>query len=637
VRAFALFLAAAIAAFAQEWQPMFDGKSLAGWKPTAFGGAGDVEVKDGELILHQGILTGINWTNDLPRGDFEIALEARRLLGIDFFCGLTFPVGDSFATWIVGGWGGAVVGLSNIDDQSANHNETTTYKRFEANRWYALRLRVTSTNIAAWIDEERVFDVATKGRQIAMRSGEIDLSKPLGIATWSTSGGLRNIRMRPLGAKPTAQSSGELFRTAGLLVAAARASAGLAHGRLTELCDRFGPRFSGSTNLEAAIDWAIDQMRADRLEDVRGEPAMVPRWIRGDESCELISPTPERLPMLSLGGSVGTPAEGLTLPVLVVTNFIELSNRVAEARGRIVVFDAAFTDYGDTVRFRSMGAVEASKAGAKASLIRSVGDFGLRTPHTGAMDYDDGVPKIPHGALAAEDTARLRRWQQRGVTPVVRLKMAARMEPDSLSRNVVAEIRGREFPEQVVIVSGHFDSWDVGRGAIDDGGGCIAAWEVLRLLETLELRPRRTIRCVLWTNEETGLRGAKAYRDQHRNELTNHIAAIESDNGVTRPEGFRLTGSDRAAAQLEPIARFLGERLGAGKLLRGGPDADVSVLLEHGVPCLGLRVDRDRYFWFHHTDADTPDKIDPRDMAECTAVLAVMAYALAEMPEPLAR
>jgi carboxypeptidase Q len=410
-----------------------------------------------------------------------------------------------------------------------------------------------------------------------------------------------------------------------------------AWNRLAELCDRFGPRFSGSTNLENAIDWVIEQMKEDGLEAVRGEPVMVPRWVRGQESVQVLQPWQETLPMLSLGGSIGTPPDGITAPILVVTNYTELHARADEARGRIVVYDVPFTRYGESVRYRYSGAIEAAKVGAVASLVRSIGDFGLRTPHTGSMAYAPDVPRIPHAALAMEDTQRLRRWQERGVTPVLTLHLAAEQFPDSLSRNVIAEIRGREFPDEIVLVGGHIDSWDVGLGAVDDGGGCIAAWEVLRLVRQLGLRPRRTLRCVLWTNEENGLRGARAYRDQHATTMDQHIAAMESDTGTFQPFGFGFTGSNRGLAVVQSIAQLIGNEMGAGQVFLGGADADTGPLLEAGVPVLGLRVDRSRYFWYHHTDADTPDKVDPLELSQCAAAFAIMAFTLADLPEPLPR
>jgi carboxypeptidase Q len=409
-----------------------------------------------------------------------------------------------------------------------------------------------------------------------------------------------------------------------------------AYARLTELVDRFGHRFSGSESLERALDWILEEMREDGLENIHAQPVQVPRWVRGRESLELVSPRRKRLPMLGLGGSVGTPPEGIRAEVLVVNSFDELKARKAEARGKIVLLDAPFTTYGRTVTYRVYGAVEAAKAGAVASLIRSVTPFSLMTPHTGQMRYEPDVPPIPHAAITIEDAEMLRRMQERGERIEVVLKMEAKTLPDVTSRNVMAEIVGREFPEQVVVLGGHIDSWDVGQGAMDDAGGSVAAWEAVRLMRTLGLRPRRTVRVVLWTNEENGLRGARAYYEAHKDEIENHILAIESDAGVFKPLGFAFTGSDEAYAIVQEIGSLLG-RIGADEVTRGGGGADIGPLMQGGVPGMGLRVEGDRYFWYHHTDADTVDKLDPREMAECVAALAVMAYVAADLPEPLPR
>jgi carboxypeptidase Q len=406
--------------------------------------------------------------------------------------------------------------------------------------------------------------------------------------------------------------------------------------RLTELVDRFGPRLSGSDALERAIDWILAEMRSDGLDSVRGEPVMVPHWVRGTESATLVAPIERPLPMLGLGGSIGTPAEGITADVLVVGSFDELERRADEARGRIVLFDVPFTNYGETVQYRVNGAIAAARAGAVASLVRSVTPYSMQTPHTGTMSYQDGVRRIPHAAVTIEDAMLLRRMQERGERLVLTLRMEARTLPDAESRNVVAELRGRELPDEVVVVGGHIDSWDVGQGAMDDAGGSVAAWEAVRLLQRLGLRPRRTVRVVLWTNEENGLRGANAYRDRYRDQLDSHVLAVESDAGVFKPRGFGFGGSDAAYEMMRQIGSLL-DRIGAGEMQRGGGGADIGPLMQLGVPGAGLNVDESRYFWYHHTDADTIDKLDAREFNECVAALAVLVYVVAEMPERLPR
>ncbi|MDQ7041493.1 MAG: M28 family metallopeptidase [Rhodothermus sp.] len=419
------------------------------------------------------------------------------------------------------------------------------------------------------------------------------------------------------------------------IVAAALADSS-AFERLAYLVDTFGPRFSGTPQLERAIDWILESMRQDGLENVRGDTVMVPRWVRGREALELRHPYRKKLAVLGLGGSIATPADGIEAEVLVVRSFDELEARRDEARGRIVVFNVPFTTYGETVRYRVLGAIAAARAGAVASLVRSVTPHSLYTPHTGNMRYEQGVPHIPHAALTVEDAELLQRLQNRGQRPRLWLYMEAQTLPDVPSRNVVAELVGRERPEEIVVVGGHIDSWDVGQGAIDDAGGCVAAWEAVRLLKQLGLRPRRTIRVVLWTNEENGLRGALAYRDRYREELNRHVLAIESDAGVFKPEGFGFSGSPEALAIIRTVARLL-RPIGADRIWEGGGGADIAPLMRAGVPGMGLRVDGSRYFWYHHTDADTIDKLDPHALNLCIAALAVMAYVVAELPTPLPR
>ncbi len=339
-----------------------------------------------------------------------------------------------------------------------------------------------------------------------------------------------------------------------------------AYARLGGLVDGFGSRLSGSTALEGAIDWILEEMRADGLQNVHAEKTMVPHWVRGEESAELILPRYRKLPMLGLGGSIATPPGGIRAQVLVVGSFDELTARADEARGRIVLFDVPFTNYGETVQYRGNGAIAAARVGAVASLIRTVGSASIQSPHTGAMRYEEGVPKIPHAAITVEDAQMLHRMQERGERIEVLLKMQAQTLPDSPSRNVMGEITGSEHPEEVVVLGGHIDSWDVGQGAMDDGGGVVAAWEAVRLIKELGLKPRRTIRVVGWVNEENGGAGGRQYAADHADE--EHVLAIESDEGVFSPEGFGFTGSDRAFDVVSRVGRLL-ERIDAGAVTRG--------------------------------------------------------------------
>lgn len=421
------------------------------------------------------------------------------------------------------------------------------------------------------------------------------------------------------------------------IIAAALADS-FAYNRLAEMTDRFGHRLSGSESLENAIDWMLMQMKGDGLANVRGEPVMVPHWVRGRESIELIEPRAVKLNMLGLGMSVGTPAEGITAEVLVVRSFEELTRRGAEAKGKIVLYDVPFTNYGQTVQYRSRGAIEAARVGAVASMIRSVASYSMQTPHTGSIGYDttNTIPKIPHAALSVEDAMMLARMAKRGEKVVVRIRMEARMLPDAPSRNVVAELTGREKPDEIVVLGGHIDSWDVGTGAQDDAGGVFVSWEAVRLLKKLGLQPRRTIRVVGWTNEENGLRGGLGYRDAHAATLDKHVLAIETDGGIFKPLGFGFTGSDSAFAIIQQIGTLL-DRVGAGVIRRGGGGADIGPIMQRGVPGMGLNVAPEKYFWYHHSNADTVDKIDAHEFNLCVAALAVLVYIAADLPEGLPR
>ena len=406
--------------------------------------------------------------------------------------------------------------------------------------------------------------------------------------------------------------------------------------RLGNMCDTFGPRFSGTDNLEKAIDWILDEMKADGLQNVHGEEVMIPKWVRGNESAHMISPWKKELHMLGLGGSIATPKNGITAEVFVVKSFDDLEERSDEAKGKIILFNVPFTNYGKTVQYRSGGAIAASKAGAVASIIRSVGPYSMNTPHTGGMRYEDGVAKIPHAAITVEDASMIARMIERGQKVKITLKMEAHFEDDSPSRNVVAEIEGSEFPEEVIVMGGHIDSWDVGQGAMDDGGGCVAAWQAVKLMKDLGLRPKRTVRVVLWTNEENGLRGGNAYRDAHKASLDNHILAIESDAGVFKPSGFGFSGTDDALAILQDIGTLL-KPIESGIITKGGGGADIGPIMREGVPGMGLRVEGSKYFWYHHTNADTWDKLDRDEFNRCVASLAVMAYVVADMDDRLPR
>ena len=412
-------------------------------------------------------------------------------------------------------------------------------------------------------------------------------------------------------------------------------SSTFAWDRLAVLTDSIGNRLAGTPALDKAIAWAVAEMNKDGLENVHTEKVMVPKWVRGNESAEIIEPARHAIVMLGLGDSVGTTGDGVQADVLIVHTFEELDAKAAQAKGRIVLFNVPYTNYGETVRFRSTGPSRASRLGAVAMLIRAVGNPGLRTPHTGALQYASDAKKIPSAAISGEDADRLQRMADRGSKVVVKLKMDAHFDADVESANVVGEIRGRERPDEIVVVSGHLDSWDVGAGATDDGGGCVVTWEALRIMKKLNLRPRRTVRVVLWTNEENGGRGGLAYRDQHRAELAKHVMMLESDGGVFRPLGFGFTGNDIGRETVKAIGSLL-TGIAADQITLGGGGADIGPSMTEGrVPGMSLEVDGTKYFLIHHTPADTIDKIDPVEMAKCAAAVSVMAYVVADLPKRL--
>ncbi len=414
--------------------------------------------------------------------------------------------------------------------------------------------------------------------------------------------------------------------------------------KLEYLTTVIGHRLSGSKGLEDAIEWAAQGMQDEGLE-ISLQPVDVPHWVRGEESLEMLEPTPRSLDILGLGLSVGTPESGIEAEVVVVRNWAELDALPHEqVAGKIVLYAVPWSGYGSVVQYRSGGASRAAAKGAVAALVRSATGRSLYTPHTGALAYAIDQPKIPAAAVTVEDAEWIARLAERGETVRVRLKMDAQQYEDAESFNLIAEIRGRELPDEVVVMGGHYDSWDVGDGAHDDGAACTAAWHALTLIHQLGLQPRRTLRVVLWTNEENGLRGGNAYRfGLSEEELGNHVVAIEMDGGAERPIGFGFTlpgaGSgdprdSKARATLEQIASFF-EPIDAAQILPRGGGADIGPLMRSGVPGMSLQTVGEHYFDWHHTRADTLDKVDRQDFRRAVALFGVMGYVLADLPERL--
>ena len=404
--------------------------------------------------------------------------------------------------------------------------------------------------------------------------------------------------------------------------------------RLALLTDTAGHRLSGTPQLDKAIQWAVAEMKRDGLENVHTEPVMVPKWVRGRESAEILEPAHHTIAMLGLGESIGTPASGIQAEAIVVRSFDELDQNSAKAKGRIVVFNVPFTTYNDSRPIRANATTRAARYGGVAALVRSVGPPGLRLPHTGSLQYANGVTKIPGAAIATEDADRLQRMAERGEKIVIRLQMEGHFEPDVESANVVGELRGREKPDEFVVIGGHLDSWDVGDGASDDGGGCVATWEALRLMKKVGLQPRRSVRVVLWTNEENGTRGARAYRDRHQAELPNHVMMLEADDGLFPPVSFGVTGSQKALETVAMIASLL-KGINAEHVTPGGGGSDIDPSVQAGkIPSLSYDG-TGNYFVIHHTQADTVDKIDPADVSRAAAAIAVLTYVIADMPTRL--
>jgi len=406
-----------------------------------------------------------------------------------------------------------------------------------------------------------------------------------------------------------------------------------AYEKLAELCDEVGHRLAASAGMKRAIAWSIQSMRDAGFDSVWTEPVTVPHWTRGNEWARCTGPVEFDLAMTGLGLSDGTGPDGIEAEVMVVKDYDELDARAAEAKGKIVLFDMPWEGYGSVAKFRVGGASAAARHGAVAALVRSAARVSLGAPHTGMMRYEDDAPRIPTAALTVEDAGRLRRLADKGLKPRVNLYMEAKNHGETTSYNVLGDIRGRELPEEIVLVCGHLDSWDVGTGAQDDGAGVVLALASARILLKQDLRPRRTVRVVHFTAEEYGAPGGKAYLEAHRSDLDRHILAIESDSGTFAPRGFSVDADSVVIADLAlattPLARIAPAEWSVKK---GGSGADIGPIVREGVPGVGHRVDTTHYFDVHHSRADTFEKIDPDLMARNVAAIAGLIYTVAESP-----
>lgn len=471
-------------------------------------------------------------------------------------------------------------------------------------------------------------------------------STPVPDAALSNSAALHAVDASPLDARPRAfDATPWRAQVDGLLLEAL--TKGRSYELLADLCRTAPHRLSGSNGARLAVQWAHRTMLELGLENVRLEPCTVPHWERGAvERLELVDAARgarEPLRILALGGSVATPVGGLRAGVIEVHDFDELDRRADEARGKIVFFNRpmdpaqhdCFAAYGGAVNQRSAGAARAAKVGAVAVVVRSMTMRLDDTPHTGAMNYDAEGTKIPAVAVSTLGAARLAQLLDAGQPIELELELACRQLPEEPSFNVVGEIVGRERPEEIVLVGGHLDAWDVGQGAHDDGSGCVHALEAARLILARGLRPRRTLRVVLFMNEENGTRGARAYFADHSDEMANHVLALESDSGGFTPRGFSTDARDASMEALVSIGELLDE-FGADEVRPGHGGVDVGPLAARGVVLVGYRPDDERYFDHHHSERDTLDQVHPRELALGSGAIAGLLYVVAEMPTRLA-
>ncbi|ELT96982.1 hypothetical protein CAPTEDRAFT_217179 [Capitella teleta] len=413
-----------------------------------------------------------------------------------------------------------------------------------------------------------------------------------------------------------------------------------AYERLANFTDFWGPRISGSKVLEDSITDMMNILRSENLDNVDGEPVKVPDWRRGTEWATMVSPREQDFEILALGSSVGTQNEtGGTLEaeIIVVTSFEELeSMNDADVLGKIVVFNQGWDGYGHGKPYRDLGASAAAKKGAAAALIQSVADFTLYTPHTGQQVYQDNTAQIPVACITIEDAEFLNRMSHRG--PVkLQLHMEAVTYPEKDSYNIIAEIIGSEYPDQVVVIGAHIDSWDVGMGVMDDGGGVFITLQAMTILKRLGLTPKRTLRLVLWTAEEEGLIGAKAYFEAHKNESDNFVIVMESDGGTFTPRGIGFSGTDDARMMIEAVMKLLSDFTQGTGVGESGSSPDTGEWEAIGVPVGNLWNANENYFYYHHTHADSMTMMDADVLDLCTIVWTSAAYVFANTDQRIPR
>lgn len=406
---------------------------------------------------------------------------------------------------------------------------------------------------------------------------------------------------------------------------------------IRSLTTEVGPRLPGSPGDARAVEWSVAKLKALGFSNVRAEPVTVPRWIRGEARAEITAPWPQSLAVAALGGSIGTPAEGIEAEVVPVTTLEELKAQPRERiAGRIVFFTARMersrdgSGYGKTVPPRGSGAAEAAKLGAVAMVMRPAGTSVSRTPHTGAQRWSDGIPPIPALALSNPDADMLEQQLASGQPVRLKLTNSSRWDGEAQSANVIGEIPGRSHKHEVIVLGAHLDSWDLGTGAHDDATGVGIITAAAKLVAESKQKPKRTIRVVFFANEEFGLSGAKAYAAAYKDEADKHVLGLESDLGAFRPYGLAA----RVAPDKLPLVRTIQsvlEPLGVpylGTEASGG--ADVGQLRPLGVPVMDLKTDAEPYFDLHHTANDTFDKVDPQLVRLNVAAFAVITYLAAE-------